>query len=273
MLSRRVVCGEKMKLFDTAAVFLRRIFRAAALLCWSVFIGIFCVFFTLFCRERTARRCAARLTTVWAKVCLKIMNIDIDVNGDVPETGGLVVSNHTGPFDILVNAAVFPVRFAPKKELKYTPVIGPVVAMTRPVWIDRKRKIESKKTAAEIAKTIQNNVNMLVYPEGTSTDGRHGILPFKSTAFDAAESTGCSIIKVLLFFDCPCDPGKSSAWYDDTPFGKYLWHALGLKKVLSRVYIIGVTKISADENRKTLAKRVHDEMCQEYWRILENEES
>ena len=201
------------------------------------------------------------------------MNVSIEVRGEMPEQGGLVVSNHTGPFDILVNASVFPVRFAPKKELRYTPVIGPLVALSRPVWVDRKRKLESVKTAAEIAETVSNGVNMLVYPEGTNTDGRSGLLPFKSTAFDAAENTGCPVIKVLLFFDCPYDPGKSSAWYDDTPFGAYLWHALGLKKVRSRVYIIGVTKIAEAEGRKALAARVHNEMSKEYWRILENEES
>ena len=218
-------------------------------------------------------RRAANLTRIWAKFCSWIMNVSIEVNGSVPEEGGLVVSNHTGPFDILVNASVFPVRFAPKKELKYTPVIGPVVALSRPVWIDRKRRLESAKTAAAIAETIRNGVNMLVYPEGTSTDGRSGLLPFKSTAFDAAENTGCPVIQVLLFFDCPCDPGKSSAWYGDTSFGTYLWHALGLKKVRSRVYIIGVTRIADTEGRKALAARVHNQMSQEYWRILENEES
>ena len=252
---------------------LLRIYRIVLLLVWSVFIGVYCLLGTAFRNERTSLRRAARLSRLWAAVCAKIMNVEIKLMTPVPEVGGLVVSNHTGPFDILVNAAVFPVRFAPKKELKSTPVIGPLVALSRPVWIDRKRKLESKKTAQTIAETIRNGVNMLVYPEGTSTDGRHGLLNFKSTAFDAAELTGCQVVKVLLFYDCPRDPGKSSAWYDDTPFGKYLWHALGLKKVVSRVYIIGVTKISEGEDRKKLASRVHSEMEIEYWRILENEES
>ena len=262
-----------MKIYEITAGFFRRIFRIILLVVWSTCIGTVCLLLTAFRNERAAQRRAARLSSLWARICAKIMNVSLDVKGDVPERGGLVVSNHTGPFDILVNAAVFPVRFAPKKELKYTPVIGQLVALSRPVWIDRKRRLESKKTASAIAETIRNGVNMLVYPEGTSTDGRHGLLPFKSTAFDAAENTGCPVIKVLLFFNCPEDPGKSSAWYDDTPFGKYLWHALGLKKVLSRVYIIGVTELGAGEDRKKLAARVHEQMSQEYWRILENEES
>lgn len=262
-----------MKVLDEIYRFFLRICRIVLLLLWSVFIGLFCFFCTIFTSERTSLQRAARLTRIWALVCTKIMNMEIKLNGDVPGEGGLVVSNHTGPFDILVNASVFPVRFAPKKELKSTPVIGPVVALSRPVWIDRKRKLESKKTAEIICNTIRNKVNMLVYPEGTSTDGRHGLLNFKSTAFDAVELTKCPVVKVLLFFECPKDPGKSSAWYDDTPFGAYLWHALGLKKVVSRVYIIGVTTIAENEDRKKLASRVHSEMEQEYWRILENEES
>ena len=261
-----------MILLDFIAGILRRIIRIITLSIWSVAIGLFALALTLFRREEKAMRRAAGLTRIWALVAARLAGVKIEVVGKVPEHGGLVVSNHTGPFDILVNASLFPVRFAPKKELKYTPFIGQVVALSRPVWIDRSKRLESKSTAEKISRTISNNVSMLVYPEGTSTDGRSGILPFKSTAFDAAESTCCPVIEVLLFFSCPRDPGKSSAWFGDTPFGTYLWHALGLKKVDARVYIIGVTRIAENEDRKSLAKRVHGEMSEAYWRIIHNEE-
>lgn len=258
--------------FDTICGVLRRIFRMVTLSLWSVFIGVAALCFTMFRKEDKAMRRAAEFTRVWALVAARLAGLKISVTGDIPEYGGLIVSNHTGPFDILVNASLFPVRFAPKKELKYTPFIGQVVALSRPVWIDRSKRLEAKKTAQEISRTVANRVSMLVYPEGTSTDGRSGILPFKSTAFDAAESAGCPVVEVLLFFSCPCDPGKSSAWFGDTPFGTYLWHAIGLKKVEARVYIIGVTQIREGENRKTLAERVHNEMSEAYWRIMHDEE-
>lgn len=248
--------------------FFRRMYRIFALLVWSFFIAPAAVVCTAFCRESTVIRRASKFTRWWALGCSKIMNITVNIHGDIPENGALVVSNHTGPFDILVNASLFPVRFAPKKELKYTPVIGQLVSMSRPVWIDRKKRLEAKKSADMISRTISSGANMLVYPEGTSTDGRHGILPFKSTAFDAAEFTGCNVVMLLLFYDTPLDPGMSSAWYGDTSFGSYLWHALGLKKVVSEVYIIGVTKISDGEDRKSMAKRIHRQMCEEYEKIL-----
>ena len=257
-----------MKILSATGVFFLRIYRIIALLSWSIVITSVAFICTVFRKEAVAVRRAAYFTQVWARVCARIMNVTIDVRGTVPENGALVVSNHTGPFDILVNSSVFPVRFAPKKELKYTPVLGQIVAASRPVWIDRKRRLEAKKTAQEITRTIGLGVNMLVYPEGTSTDGRHGILPFKSTAFDAAEFTKCDVIKVLLFFETPSDPGKSSAWYDDSTLGAYLWRALGLKKVVSTVYIIGVTSIQSGEDRKSMAKRIHHEMSEEYAKIL-----
>ena len=261
-----------MVLFDTLSGIFRRLFRMITLPLWSVLIGVAALCFTAFRPRKIAMRKCAEFTRIWAWGAARLAGLKISVTGEVPECGGLIVSNHTGPFDILVNASLFPVRFAPKKELKYTPFIGQVVALSRPVWIDRSRRLESGKTAAEILETVSNGVSMLVYPEGTSTDGRSGILPFKSTAFGAAESSGCPVIKLLLFFSCPDDPGKSSAWFGDTPFGTYLWHAIGLKKVEARVYIIGSTKIRETENRKTLAARVHSEMSEAYWRIMHDEE-
>ena len=256
---------------SVVAAFIRRIYRVPALLMWSVFIGLFSFLLTVFREKRTMLSRSAGFTRIWARGCMRIMNVEMEITGDIPDCSGLIVSNHTGPFDILVNAAVFQVRFAPKKELKKTPVIGQIVALSRPVWVDRKRRLESKKTAQSISETIENGVSMLVYPEGTSTDGRHGILPFKSTAFDAAHLTGCPVIEVLLFFETPCDLPLSSAWYDESSFGSYLWRALGLKKVVSKVYIIEVTRAADGENRKLLAGRVHDRMSEEYWRILEDE--
>ena len=261
-----------MIFIDVICGVFRRLFRAFTLSVWSLCIGLAAFFVTVFRKEEKAMRRAARLTKVWALVASKLTGLKIKVVGKIPENGGLVVSNHTGPFDILVNASLFPVRFAPKKELKYTPFIGQVVALSRPVWIDRSKRLEAKVTAEKISETISNNVSMLVYPEGTSTDGRSGILPFKSTSFDAAEATGCPVIELLLFFSCPDDPGKSSAWFGDTPFGTYLWHAIGLKKVEAVVYIIGVTQISDGEDRKSLARRVHSQMSEAYWRIMRDEE-
>ena len=103
-----------MKILSATGVFFLRIYRIIALLSWSIVITSVAFICTVFRKEAVAVRRAAYFTQVWARVCARIMNVTIDVRGTVPENGALVVSNHTGPFDILVNASVFPVRFAPK---------------------------------------------------------------------------------------------------------------------------------------------------------------
>ena len=228
---------------------------------------------TVFRRKWSAIRTGAKWTKIWSKISGKIIGMKVAVHGDTGSVGGkLIVSNHTGYLDIVAQGTLFPLRFAPKIEMRSWPLFGQLIELSHPVWVDRVNRSRAGRTAQEFKETLENNLSLLVYPEGTSTDGRSGILPFKSTAFDAAEATGCPVIELLLFFSCPDDPGKSSAWFGDTPFGTYLWHAIGLKKVEAVVYIIGVTQIVEGENRKTLAERVHDEMSQAYWRIMHNEE-
>ena len=99
-----------MILFEAIAGVLRRIFRMITLSLWSVLIGVAAFFFTVFRKEDKAMRRAAEFTRIWALVAARLAGLKISVTGDIPECGGLIVSNHTGPFDILVNASLFPVR-------------------------------------------------------------------------------------------------------------------------------------------------------------------
>ena len=160
------------------------------------------------------------------------------VRGEIPENGGLVVSNHTGPFDILVNASLFPVRFAPKKELKYTPFIGQVVALSRPVWIDRKNPRMSAIYAEEFSETMKHGIAMLVYPEGTSTDGKHGLLNFKSTPFAAALECSGNILPTLLFYRQRGGGDFNAAWFDKSPFAFHVWQVLGQRGTDVDVHIL-----------------------------------
>lgn len=69
--------------------------------------------------------CSARHAREWARGSARIFNFEIEVHGDPQQfPGGLIVSNHQGYLDILTHAAIFPIRFAPKMEMRKWPVLG-----------------------------------------------------------------------------------------------------------------------------------------------------
>jgi len=209
---------------------------------------------------------AAGYCRFWAAGVLWIMNVRLKVYG-APSSfgGGLIVSNHQGPLDIPVHASIFPIRFAPKAEMRRWPLLGFMVQQSNPVWIDRSSRQQSRKTADEISATLQHGINMLVYPEGTSSSGEK-LLPFKSTPFEAAVAAGVPVLPVLTRY-LPVADGRPLAWFGDTPFLRHISSISGLKEIRAEVYIMQEMVPLPGEDRKAFAARVQQKMDEEYSRI------
>ncbi len=245
--------------------FLRKIFRLFLIGCWFPVLavpalpGLF--------RGRAGIRTNARITRLWAAGIARILGLRITVDGD-PEAfaGGLIVSNHTGYVDILAEAAIFPIRFAPKVEIRSWPLLGWYVALSRPIWIDRRSRARSAAVARELEQTLRDKISTLVYPEGTSTDGEHGLLPFKSTPFEAACRVGEPILPVLIQYQRPAD-GYPIAWYGDMTMPPHVWHLLGQPEIRATLKILPQVVPAPGEDRKALAERVHALMDAEYRRM------
>ena len=249
---------------------IRRLVRALLLLFWFL---ILTVWVALVNRKKgwDGVAEAAAWTRLWARGSARIAGHKITVYGN-PEAfeGGLIVGNHQGYLDIVAHASIFRIRFAPKKEIRSWPFLGFMISLNRPVWIDRKSRQKSKEAAEEMEATMQNGIAMLVYPEGTSTDGQHGLLPFKSTPFEAAAELALPIQPTLLFYEGVPKQTEPLAWYGDQELLPHVWRILGLKEIKMRVYVLPVVHPEPGEDRKALALRVHDLMEREYWRVKDD---
>ena len=215
---------------------IRRLVRALLLFCWFLILTIWVA---LINRKKgwdgVAK--AAAWTRLWARGSARIAGHRITVYGD-PEAfeGGLIVGNHQGYLDIVAHASIFRIRFAPKKEIRSWPFLGFMISLNRPVWIDRKSRQKSKETAEEMVATMQNGIAMLVYPEGTSTDGQHGLLPFKSTPFEAAAELSLPIQPTLLFYEGVPKQTEPLAWYGDQELLPHVWRILGVHDLMEKEY-------------------------------------
>ncbi len=246
---------------------LRSAFRIAAVTGWFFLPA---TWVALFNRRRDAAglRRAARWTSIWARVSARICGIRVTAHGDPAAfPGGLVVSNHLGYLDVVSHAALFPIRFAPKIELKHTPVLGWLVGQSLPIWVDRSSRLKAAGVEREIVRSMEDGLTTVVYPEGTSTDGEHGLLPFKSTPFEAAVESGAAIQPLLTFYRSEPAGEGPLAWFGDISMYKHIWRTLGIRRIRAEVYLLPVLRANPGENRKALAARVHAVMEQEYWRI------
>lgn len=131
---------------------------------------------------------AARRFPHWyhRQVC-RILGIRLHVAGALaPGTPVLLISNHTSWLDIPVLSAVAPVSFVAKREVGTWPFVASLARLQRTVFVDRDRKSAAGQSANEIVERLGQGDTVVLFAEGTSSDGNR-VLPFLTSLFGAAK--------------------------------------------------------------------------------------
>ena len=234
--------------------FLRKIWRLIVFGIWMWPFAFYSLFRGMGGRPGIKR--VAYCTRAWGKCLVRIFGVQVEFISDHPvEEGMLIVSNHQSYLDVLLHASLFPIRFTPKAEIKHWPVLGFYLGISRPVWIDRKNRQKSSETLAEFHRTLEDGVSLLVYPEGTTTDGEHGLLPFKATAFATVIDTQFKIQPIITRYIREED-NWNPAWYGDQTLLPHVWKFIGRKR--TRVVVTALPTVTPlpGEDRKSLTARV-----------------
>ena len=104
------------------------------------------------------------LSMQWARECLRIFNVELDVQGE-PQTAGplLVVSNHISWLDILVLLAVQPVNFISRIENAKWPVLGYLIRGSGTIFVARESKRDTARVVTQIADYLETGNEPPVY--------------------------------------------------------------------------------------------------------------
>lgn len=127
-----------------------------------------------------------RAPRLWHRLTLLVLGIRVHVRGALAtERPLLIACNHVSWIDILVLGSLADLHFIAKSEVRGWPLLGTFARLQRSVFIERERKRASPGQAREIANRLANGDPMVLFAEGTTSDGSR-VLPFKSTLFGAA---------------------------------------------------------------------------------------
>ncbi|HEU0070628.1 MAG TPA: lysophospholipid acyltransferase family protein [Alphaproteobacteria bacterium] len=134
----------------------------------------------------TGSRLASSLPRFYHRGCCRIIGIDLVVRGAPADSKPLlIVANHASYLDITVLGALVRGSFVAKAEIAKWPFFGLLAKLQRTVFIER-RSAHAAKHRDEIARRLEKGDDLILFPEGTSSDGNR-ILPFKSALFSVAE--------------------------------------------------------------------------------------
>ncbi|MEL6782957.1 MAG: lysophospholipid acyltransferase family protein [Pseudomonadota bacterium] len=121
------------------------------------------------------------------KAVLRCMGVRLKLHGQISNARPLLlVANHVSWLDIVVLGAVAPLSFVAKSEMRSWPVFGQLAMLQRTVFVARDDRRRAGIQATEIAARMTAREIMVLFPEGTTSDGM-GLLPFKTPLFEAAK--------------------------------------------------------------------------------------
>jgi 1-acyl-sn-glycerol-3-phosphate acyltransferase len=129
---------------------------------------------------------AKSLPHAYHKLVCRILGVRVHVSGSVAsDRPALLVSNHLSWLDIPALSTVGHVCFVAKSEVGTWPFVSLLAKLQRTVFVDRSRRTMVKHKAGEIAERLAQGDKIVLFAEGTSSDGNR-ILPFRSSLFSAA---------------------------------------------------------------------------------------
>jgi 1-acyl-sn-glycerol-3-phosphate acyltransferase len=153
--------------------------------------------------------------------------------------------------DILVIASITPAVFVSKSDVRQWPVIGWLTALAGTVFIERERRTHVGPINREIAATMDAGALIVVFPEGTSTDGEE-ILPFRSPLLEPVTKGGQPISIGYLHYELDGGDARNEVCYwGDHTFFPHAVNLLGKKHVRATMRF-GTFQRTTDD-RKELA--------------------
>ncbi|MCB1478316.1 MAG: lysophospholipid acyltransferase family protein [Tepidamorphaceae bacterium] len=180
------------------------------------------------------------LPVAYHRFVCRVMGVRITVQGAPSRMRPLLLaSNHISWLDIPVISAVAPVSFIAKSEVAGWPVIGWLAKLQRSVFVARERRSQTGVITRHIADRLGRGDAMLLFPEGTTSDGNR-IRTFRSALVGAAEALvadggdGAAIHiqpMALAYTRINGLPlGRQHrpliAWHGDQTLGPHLWRLL-----------------------------------------------
>ena len=142
--------------------------------------------------QATSARLSRWIVRSWSRGCPRICGLKVTRYGrSCAEQPALLVANHVSYLDIPVIAAHVPVIFIAKREVAGWPLFGFLARISRTIFIDRVASHAARQCRL-LRRRLQQGETLLLFPEGTSSDGSD-LLPFKSSLFEAAQDEAGSV--------------------------------------------------------------------------------
>ncbi len=205
----------------------------------------------------------------WCASFVRITNMHVEIHGTAPKPPFFLVTNHLSYADIAALRYAAKGVFVAKAEVRGWSLIGRICADMGTIFIDRTNRRDIPRAGEKIVERLDAGEGVIVFPEGTATDGREGVLPFNSSFLEFAAQGDVPVSYASISYQTPdgeLAAHQAAAWGEEITFFQHLWRLLQVKRYTA-VITFGETPI-ADHDRKQLAATLHEKVSQIFTPVL-----
>jgi 1-acyl-sn-glycerol-3-phosphate acyltransferase len=190
-------------------------------------------------RPAADSRMTAELAVDCARRTLAALRVTVALRGEATLAGGplLVVANHVSWLDVYLLNALGTARFVAKSEVGRWPLVGPIAAAFGTFFIVRGSYRDAARVKDAIAGALRRGERVVVFPEGTTTDGTR-VGPFYAALLQAAIDVGAPVQAVAIRYVGPNgEPDAAAAFIDEMSFAESLARVLRRPGLAADVHV------------------------------------
>jgi len=212
---------------------------------------------------------------LFGKIFTLILGIKVKVSGEkslLKKRGVLFVSNHLSYIDGIVMTSLSPLVFIGRSDLRFWPLFGLFSFLSYTIFVNRNSPLNIQKEIGRIVSFLKDKVNVVLFPEGTSSEGTR-LLAFRSSFFvaplEAKSPTVCLAIKYKkINSEDINDKNKDLVyWYGDMNFFPHLLGVLKLEEILVEVNVCGALEDLEIKDKSTSLQRKY--LCDACQKVIE----
>ncbi|MET1080017.1 MAG: lysophospholipid acyltransferase family protein [Pseudomonas sp.] len=194
-----------------------------------------------------------RLMRAWLAGLVACLPFRVRVHGQRPAEPVLWVSNHVSWCDIALLGALQPMSFLSKAEVRQWPLAGWLAVQAGTLFI-RRGAGDSADLSQQIRRYLRQQRPLLLFPEGTTTDGR-GVRAFHGRLLASVLETRTPVQPVALLYRRDGQPDDVAPFIGDDELLGHLLRLLRAPTSQVEIHLLPLIYPQPDENRSQLARR------------------
>lgn len=240
--------------FDPGAVTrpLRFALRSALLILHLAYGLLLALLVKLDASDRLPRE---RMGSHWSRLLMRLMGVELRVRGTPMPGGGVFMANHVSWLDIPLIYACAPTRFVSKSEVRDWPVAGWLAEAAGTFYL-RRGKGGARPLLNKLVPHLRAQGSVVIFPEGTTTDGRE-VLPFHPRLFCAAIESGQPVQPVALRYGLGGCGGNIAPFIGEDDLVSHVVRLLRNRGLVAEA-VFGAPLDPAGRTREELAEAARD---------------